>query len=234
MPGLMPSATATPPLPSAISRAIRLASTRMALSGAWRFALVVGAFVAFWLTLAVVYLAVKGHGDETRGVVARAGTWIAWLPGTVLAWWCAGDRAGTDRADGIERLASIHGITPSTLAWGRLLAATLRITALVALCCLPVAVASLAAAPSMHDGLLRLASLLPLAAFSVAVGLVAGAIASGCGWLSPHRGRTWLVAIVFLPWALDGVLVPTRANVASLPGMLGFLADLVTRVGGGA
>lgn len=227
----MTATTTTRPLPSALSRAVWLAGSRMAASGSWRFARVVGALVAFWLTLSVVYLAVKGHGHEVQPVVARAGTWVAWFGGTIVAWWCAGDRAGTDRSDGVEDMARIHGIAPATLAWGRLLAATVRLTALVALTCLPVALASMAAAPSLHDGLLRLASLVPLAAFSLGVGLVAGALASGCGWLSPRRGRSWLVAVVFLPWALDGVLVPTRSNVTSLPGVLGFLSDLITRMG---
>ena len=229
----MPVTSSPRPLPSPLLRAVRLASNRMTLSGSWRFARFVGAIVAFWLTISIVYLGVKGHGHEVQPVVARAGTWVAWLGGTIVAWWCAGDRAGTDRRDGIEGLAATHGITPATLALGRLLAATLRLTALVVLSCLPVALASMAAAPTVHDGLLRLASLLPLGVFGLGVGLVAGALASGCGWLSPRRGRTlvWMVAVVFLPWALDGVLVPTSSSAASLPGMLGFLADMITRMG---
>jgi hypothetical protein len=230
----MKTPSAPRPLPSTLLRAVRLAGTRMATSGAWKFSRVIAALVAFWLTLAVVYLAVKGHGNEVQGVVTRAAVWIAWLGGTILAWWCAGDRAGVDRLEGIELLARIHGIDPRTLAWGRVLSATLRITALVGVTSIPVVFASLAAAPTLHDGLMRLASLAPLGGFALGVGLVAGALACGCGWFSPRRGRAWLTALVFVPWALDGVLVPTRANVASVPGMLGFLADLVTRVGGGA
>jgi hypothetical protein len=206
----------------------------MATSGSWRFARAMGAFVAFWLTLAVVYLAAKGNGHEVHSVVTRAAVWVAWLSGSVLAWWCAADRAGIDRKEGIESLARMHGIHPRTLNIARVLTATLRTAALVALSALPVAVASLAAAPTPHDGLLRLLSLLPLGAFSLAVGLVAGALACGCGWLSPRYGRTWLTVIILLPWTLDGVLIPTRASVGSVPGLLGYLADLVTRAGGGA
>jgi hypothetical protein len=43
-----------------------------------------------------------------------------------------------------------------------------------------------------------------------------------------------LTVIILLPWTLDGVLIPTRASVGSVPGLLGYLADLVTRAGGGA
>lgn len=229
----MQPASAPRPLPSPLLRAVRLASARMATSGAWRFSRVVASLVAFWLTLAVVYLAVKGHGHEVQGVVTRAAVWTAWLGGTILAWWCAGDRAGVDRLEGIEHLARSHGIDPNILAWGRVLSSTLRITALVAATSAPVLIASLAAAPTVRDGLMRLVSLLPLGGFALGVGLVAGALACGCGWLSPRRGRAWLTALIFVPWALDGVLVPTRANVASVPGMLGFLADLVTSAGGG-
>ncbi len=216
-----------------IVRSIRLASACMALSGPWRAARALSVWLAFCFTSAVVYLAAKGHGHEVHSVVSRAAVWIAWLAGTILAWWAAGDRASVDRKEGIESLARIHGIDATTLAWGRTIAATCRVAALVGLATLPVAVASMASSPSLSDGLLRLLSLLPLGGFCLGVGLTAGALACACGWLSPERGRAWLLSLVVIPWALDGVLVGARANVASLPGMLGFLADLATRVGGG-
>ncbi|MFW5738819.1 MAG: hypothetical protein ACOC1F_00490 [Myxococcota bacterium] len=232
----MASSTATTAArtpPPALIRAVRLASVRMATSGAWKFARVLGALIAFWLTIAVLYLALEGHGDEVHAVIARGATWTAWLGGTVMAWWCAGDRAAVDQTDGIEDMARTYGIAPPTLAWGRVLAATTRVTALVAFSSLPIALASLAGAPTLRDGLFRLVALLPLGAFALGVGLVAGALACACGWLSPHRGRAWLTAIVLVPWTLDGLLGPSRVQVASIPGALGFLADLITRVGGG-
>jgi hypothetical protein len=41
-----------------------------------------------------------------------------------------------------------------------------------------------------------------------------------------------LIAIVLFPWSLDGMLTTSRAQVGSIPGALGYLVDLVTKVGG--
>ena len=42
---------------------------------------------------------------------------------------------------------------------------------------------------------------------------------------------TLLAALVLIPWALDGVFIPGRARVGSLPGLLGFVADLASQMG---
>lgn len=223
---------ASPAPASTLLRAVQLTSARMTASLSWRLARFIGGGVAVVMTLSVVYLAVAGHGDDVQGAVTRTAVWVAWLGGTLMASWCAADRAGIDRKEGIEALARLHGIGAKELAWSRLLASTLRVSALVAFSSLPVAIAAMAASPSVGVGLSRLLSLLPLGAFALGVGLTAGAVATGCGWLSPRRGRSWLIAVVIVPWSLDGLLVPTRASVTSLPGLLGWLADLITRVGG--
>ncbi len=217
---------------SAARRALRLSNARLAASGSWRFAKAAGVFLSFWLTLAVAYLAAKGFGHEVHAVVARSAVWIAWVGGSAVALWSAGDRARADHVEGIALLARTHGIEPRILAASRPMAVVLRVAALVMLTCLPVAVASLAAAPTVSDALMRLVSLLPLAGFALSVGLVAGPLAGACGWLSPRHGRSWLIAIVLFPWSLDGLLTTSRVQVGSIPGVLGFLADLVTKVGG--
>jgi hypothetical protein len=224
---------AAPALPlSAARRALRLSSARLVASGSWRFAKATGFVLSFWLTLAVAYLAAKGLGHEVHAVVARTAVWIAWIGGSAVALWSAGDRAKADHLEGIDLLARTHGIGPRTLALSRLLATALRVAALVLLTCLPVAFASLAASPTVSDALMRLLSLLPLVGFALSVGLVAGPLAGACGWFSPRHGRSWLIAIVLFPWSLDGLLTASRAQVGSIPGALGYLVDLVTKVGG--
>ena len=216
-----------------LARAVRLAGWRMATSGPWRFARGVGVLVALFFTLAVVFLGIKGHGDEVLSVTARAVTWTAWIGGSVVAWWCAGDRAAIDRNEGIADLARIHGIDDKQLAMARGVAATLRVTALVFLVGTPVALTSAAASPSLRDGLLRIAAWSALVPFSVGCGVVAGAVACACGAIAPKRGRSLFAIVVLAPWLLDGLFVGTRGDVGSLPGVLAFLADLVTRIGGG-
>lgn len=218
---------------SIFPRAYALTSARLTSSASFRLARLLGVLVALFFTLAIAYLAAKGRGYEVHGVVGRSAVWIAWLCGSLVALWCAGDRNGIDRTHGIDALARLNGISPPMLQVARVVSSTFRLARLVFLSSLPVAIASLAAAPSVRDGLFRLLSLVFLALFSLCVGLLAGALACICGSLSPRHGRAWLMALVLVPWTFDGILLKTGANMGSLPGLLGRLADLIV-LGGAA
>lgn len=218
------------PIP-AFRRALCLGSARLVSSAPWRFAKVIGIILAISFTFATIYLSGHGLGHQVHPIVARTAVLIAWLGGAVIALWNAGDRAKADHLDGIDALARTHGIDPHALIISRFLAVALRVTALVMLTCLPVVIASIAVSPSFSDALKRTLSLLPLAGFATAVGLVTGPLAGTCGWLAPRHGRSCLAVVVFIPWFLDGLGTTSHAGSNSILGLLGTLADLVTRVG---
>ena len=213
---------------------MQLAGWRLAASRHWRAARALSVLISVFFTLSVLYLALRGQGARVGNVPARAALVLAWTSGALVAWWNATDRASADRTDGIASLAQCHGLSLASLPAARAVAASLRLSVLLMLALLPVALASVFAAPGMTLLLSRLAALIPLALFAVAAGLVGGAVASACGALSPRHGRSLLTAIVLLPWALDGVVTAGRAGAGSLPGMLSALASLASRMGSGA
>lgn len=216
------------------ARSVQLAGWRMAASRHWRVARALSILISAFFTLSILYLALRGQGARVGNVPARAALVLAWTSGLLVASWNATDRASADRSDGILSLAQRHGLSEASLPAARAVAASLRLSALLMLALLPVALASTFAAPDWTLVLARLAALAPLALFAVAAGLVGGAVASACGALSPRHGRSLLTAIVLLPWALDGVVTAGRAGAGSLPGMLSALASLASRMGSGA
>jgi hypothetical protein len=214
-----------------LTRCMRLTDWRIAGSGGWRVARAGAGAASVLFTLAIVYLALRGQGALTAGILGRSAVVIGWIAGLGVAWWSATDRAAADRDDGWSALARSHGLAEESLALARAATSLLRLSLLVSACMLPVVVASVAASPSWQVAGWRLAALLPVLLFALCVGVVGGAFASVCGVLSPRHGRALLAAVVLLPWALDGVFIAGRARVGSLPGLLGFLADLASQIG---
>ena len=212
---------------------VRLADWRLSGSGAWRAAMFLSIALSIVFTASVLYLGAKGHGSEAAGAVERSAILIAWVAGGVLSWWSATDRAGADRADGVPVLARLHGLRTDWLPAARCIVATVRLSVLVALSILPVAIASMATAPSVHLALWRLAALAPIGLYATAVGLVGGALACACGAASPRHGRSLFAALVLGPWALEGLLVASSSKLSSLPALLGFLAHVAARTGAG-
>ena len=212
-------------------KASRLAGWRLSRSLAWKFARFFAVLVSVGFTLAVVILAVNGRTQGVHAVVGRTCVVLAWLTSPWVAWWTASDRAQVDRKEGVEDLARLHGIDATSLRWGRGIAATVRLALLVLACATPVVVATLACAPTPGAALRSLVAFVPLAGFSIGVGLVGGGLATACGVLAPSRGRTLFLATVVAPWLLDGVVTGARAGVSSIPGLLGLLADLSAGMG---
>jgi hypothetical protein len=218
---------------SALVRAVQLAGWRLAGSGAWHAAKAAALVLSVFFTASVVYLGLKGHGGQVAGALQRSSLWIGWAAGVMVAWWCATDRASADREEGVAALARLHGLRVEQFPAARGIAATVRLTVLVALALLPVAVATVATAPGVGAAAWRLSALLPLALFSGGVGLVGGGLAAACGAAAPRHGRALLASVVLVPWALEGLVVPGSARVGSLPGLLGFLAELAAQLGAG-
>lgn len=214
-------------------RAVQLSSWRLAASGSWRFARGATIALSAWFALSVVYLGLKGQGVHVAGVLGRAAIVIGWVAGVIVSWWSATDRAGADEVDGVIGLARCHGLPLEWMPLARALAAWARLFLLVLAALLPVLIATIAASPSLALVAWRSSALLPIMLYACAVGLVGGALASACGAISPRRGRSLLAALVLVPWALDGVFVGGHAHAGSLPGLLGFLATLASRMGAG-
>ncbi len=204
----------------------RVAGWRLSRSTAWKMARFVALLAAVLFTGAVVVLGAKGHTAGIQGVVARACVVVAWLTMPLVAWWAASDRARIDRDEGMEALARIHGMDERDLAAGRVVAATVRLAVLVWCATAPVLAAVAATAPTMQAALRTVAAMVPLAGFAVGAGLMGGGLASLCGVVAPSRGRSLWAAVVLVPWMLDGMVTSARAEVSSIPGLLGFLADL--------
>jgi hypothetical protein len=204
----------------------RVAGWRLSRSIAWKMARFVALLVAVVFTTAVVVLGAKGHVAGMQGVVGRACVVVAWLATPLVAWWAAGDRARIDRDEGMEALARIHGVDAHDLARGRVVAATVRLAVLVWCATAPVLVAVAATAPTMQAAWRTVEATAPLAGFAIGAGLTGGGLASLCGVIAPSRGRSLWAAVVLVPWMLDGMMSSTRAEVSSIPGLLGFLADL--------
>lgn len=221
------------PSPSSFRRALRLAEWRLRSAASWRIARAVSIVASCFFATCAVYLGVKGLGAEVAHVTARAAVAIGWIAATIVGLWNASDRASADESDGIAALAACHGAGPRELVAARAMVALVGVAALVFVCSFPPAIASIATAPAWRMALARALSLLPLLAFACGTGLV-GALASVCGAIAPRHGRSLFTALVLLPWALQTELFPSRAGVGSLPGVLGFLADLVSSVGAGA
>lgn len=216
------------------ARLVQLAGWRLAASGSWKAARVIAVLLSAFFTLSILYLALRGHGARVGNVPARAALVLAWTSGIVVAWWNATDRSAADRSDGIASLARCHGLSTAPLPAARAVAASIRLSVLLLLSVLPVAVASVLASPHWPLTLWRLAALAPLTLFAVTAGLIGGALASACGAVSPRHGRSLLTAIVLLPWALDGIVTAGRAGAGSLPGLLSAIASMASRMGSGA
>lgn len=218
------------PRRSMMRKAVRLAAWRLTSSLSWKVARAMAVMVSVGLTLAVVVLGVKGRSDGVQSVVARACVLVAWVTMPLVAAWSAKDREGIDRADGVEELAGMHGIARGDLRVGRGLAATMRLSMLVFAATAPVLLAVVASASSLGAALQSAIAIAPLAGFALGVGVVGGGLATACGGLSPSRGRTLWLAVVLVPWMLDGVLTHARAQVGSLPGLLVLMADLAGHI----
>ncbi len=212
-------------------RASRLARWRLASSLQCRVARVLAGISAIAFVIAVVILRAKGAAEGLPGLVERSALVAAWIATPFVAMWSARNRADLDRRDGIAELARIRGIDEPLLALGRGITATTYLARLVFLATLPSVVAAAACSPSLRGAVGIAASTIPLAAFSLAVGLAGGALPAACGHVAPHRGRSLFLAIVFLPWMLDGLIATGRTHAGSVPGVLSMIARLVGATG---
>jgi hypothetical protein len=189
--------------------------------------------LAVLFAAAVLMLAVRGQARETVGVPARAMLVAGWLLGLPIAMWYSADRSQSEAREGFLDLARLYGLEPDRLALSRALAAAWCTAKLVLIVSVPCSVLSLIAAPSVAGALHRALALLIVPLFAACAGALLSGLAAVCSTISPRHGRSVFLALLFIPWALQGVLSPARVSAGSISGVLSSLAHLMASVAGG-
>jgi hypothetical protein len=132
-------------------------------------------------------------------------------------------QARTDRTDGIDTLAALHGISPRMLGFARGLAATIEISWRMALFT-TLLCASLA---TIVPSLALLVQGVGLLLFAAIAGVTLGALGSACAHWGRARGRLLLSLVVLVPWvAADIWSQPGWSIPGVLDAGLGFFTDV--------
>ena len=192
---------------------------------------------ASWvLTLVVLGLALATRlGDalplDVSGLLLSTGDVAFWLVGLPIALSAAMDATVSDRRDGIAALVSSRGAPVESLNLARLVATMVSIgVALLP----PVTVVALVALLTMRsgEGVLRLVfGLVSAVLFAIAGGVTLAAASAVAERMGGKRGRSLLLAFVFLPLILADIV--GRPGL-SIPGALHAALDVVASVGGGS
>ncbi len=167
----------------------------------------------FW----VVILRVEdGAAAPTAAVpvrIARMAFWLTALP-VVLA--AASSRMLADRKDGIEALARTQGFASGAVVRARIAAAAAAAAIGMGAPSLVAGVASLGAAPSTASLSERARVLVAVLVYAAVSGSAAGALGAIADVLSPRRGRSLLLTVTFVSWALADVASEPRLSVTGL------------------
>ncbi len=166
-----------------------------------------------------------GEALGTREIIVRGVRWLAWLAAPPIALAAAGAPAERDRADGVDVLMGMHGVSDLRLATARGLAAMIEVSyrlglPAVALCLSVV----------MATGAWPLLGMLPgLVLFAGWGGMVLGGLGAGCGYFGGARGRSLLLAVVLVPWVIaDAWGVPGLSIPGVVDMMLTLFADVTS------
>jgi len=170
---------------------------------------------------------VGGESLGTRELIVRGVRWIAWLAAPPIALAAAGAPAERDRADGVDVLVRMHGVSDRRLGVARGVAAMVEVSyrlglPAVALCLSVVMVGAAWPLLGMLPGLVL---------FAGWGGLVLGGLGAACGHFGGARGRSLLLAVVLVPWVVaDAWGVPGVSIPGAVDMMLTLFADVATFV----
>jgi hypothetical protein len=161
--------------------------------------------------------------SATAPLLDRALTTLAWVPGAVIALVGARDADGADDAGGPSHLARLRGFGTQELARARLLGTALRITRVIGVRALLLALFAASRAPESAGTEARW--VLGALAMAVVLGLVLALLSRLAAAVLPERGRFLLLAGVAVASVL-GVLWPAAPSLgdffgALAPGLLG-------------
>jgi hypothetical protein len=203
------------------------------LAARWgiRAARIYAGMLAIGITATIWVLSEKHGPDETAlSLVGRAVAMLTWIAGGIATMTLAVPPKDVASAQGIAALASSHGLDNETIARAEM-AASVRI--LVEVIVLPTVAIGLFVFAFVAGGRLQGAAwpLLGAIAFGFLASVVLGAVASGCRLWGGAQGRSWLLAVVLLPWLLEEQVFGGRGGAyLSIPGLLGRAWETLTAV----
>jgi hypothetical protein len=171
-------------------------------------------------------IAIALDPSATASLLDRALTTLAWVPGTVIALVAARDADGPDDASGAAHLARLRGFGAAELTRARLLGTALRITRVVGVRALLLAL--FAASRASESAASEARWVLGVGVLAVALGGVLALLSRLAATVLPERGRLVLIAGVAVASVL-GVLWP---SAPSLGDFFGALAPSLLGIGG--
>ncbi|NUO49979.1 MAG: hypothetical protein HOV80_14080 [Polyangiaceae bacterium] len=199
----------------------RLFTQRLDRTGLGRLARTNAMFIAAASVVWIVYLrAADGPTAPTLAIpvkVARAALWLSAFP---LAFAAAHQRRLVDRRDGIEALALARGVDGRQMVSARFAGTLARSVSVIALPAVLAAVVSLACANTMRSAADRMLILAVVSGFGVLAGAVLGALGALSELVAPQRGRSVLLATLFVSWGLADL---AEKPFFSITGMLGLV-----------
>lgn len=159
----------------------------------------------------------EGTTFPFEGLAVSVARVAAWTVASCLALAAANGVGEASARDGIAWMAMSRGASLPALAQSRFLAVAWEITFWVAVPATTAALAAVASAGSVESALRRLGLVAVSLAFAAMTGLLVGAVSVAADTLRPRGGRTVLLALLFVPWILSGLLDFPHG---SLPGAL--------------
>lgn len=207
---------------------------RESLSRRWgvRGARIYAAIVSLGVS-ATIWLVARRYGPDgtALSLVARAAAMLTWIAGGLATLALAAPSKDTALIDGIVALASARGLGNEALARAGMIA-TVRLLVeviVVPIIAIGVFVFAFVAGGSIESAFWPIAGAV---VFGVVAAIVLGAAASSCQRWGGAQGRSWLMAIVLLPWLLADTIASGRvAPYLSIPGLLGRVWETLTGVG---
>jgi hypothetical protein len=185
-------------------------------------------FAAGFAVAALVLRVTDGEGASLEGLTITAAHWIVWIAGVPLAFAAAEDHASIDRREGVEALAAMRGVSPTSLDSARALGAMTAVAWAIGAPLAALALLTAALAGGGSAALHRIGLGVAALAFAGIAGVTLGGVGSACGRAGRARGRWLLAAILVGPWALADL---AGRGAWSIPGALGAVLDFLLGTG---
>jgi hypothetical protein len=216
-----------------LPRRTLVALLRKVLASRWgiRAARIYAGMLAISIT-AMIWVISEKHGpdDTALSLVGRAVAMLTWIAGGIATLALAGPSKDVASAQGIAALASSRGLDDEALSRAEM-AASIRI--LVEVIVLPTVAIGVFVFAFVVGGRLQGAAwpILGAITFGLLASVVLGAVASGCRRWGGAQGRSWLLAVVFLPWMVEELVSGGhKGGYLSIPGLLGRVWETLTAV----
>lgn len=220
LPLSLPTRPRAPSVPGARKALVALARSTLAPRLGVRLSRGVGIGLALWFAAGALVAARDASGDGwTTGFAARGAAFIVGYAGATVALSLAGPAKSEEFVRGARQLAQGRGFSSRAFAWAEM-AASIRLAGDVVAS--PIAALALACILLSRDS--SMAALWPSAGatiFGALASIILGSLASACRRWGGARARSWLMAVVILPWIIGEALLDGRGGeYVSVPGLL--------------